>query len=133
MRPPPLLTSPQVFFISRLTLTIHCSHSNLLDGAGRKAEAGVFFCVSFRGGPFWFVLLCVGPCLLFAYCMCVNQYLHCGVRFVRSTSPKGQEKKNKTQIGFVEIQPCESHWTKFLICKIRVVIPFSSQGCDRLI
>ena len=113
VRPPPLLRSPQALFIRCLTLTIHCSHSHPLDGARRKAEAGVFFCVSFCGGPLRFVLLCVGPYLLFVYCTCVNQYLHCGVRFVHSTSPEGQEKKSKTQIGFVEIQVCESHWTSF--------------------
>lgn len=88
----------------------------------------MFCCESFWGGPLWFVLLCVGPCLLFVYGVCVNQYLHCGVRFVLSTSPKGQEKKSKTQMVFAEVQPCESHWTKFLIRKIRVAIPFFLPG-----
>ena len=32
--------------------------------------------MSFWGEPLWLVLLFVGPCLLFVYCMCVNQYLH---------------------------------------------------------
>ena len=54
------------------------------------------------------------------------------VRFVPSASPKGQEK-SKTQMLFAEVQPWEIHWTKFLMCKIRVAIPFSSQGCDGLI